>query len=186
MRRTTALLLAAGAFLALIAWWPLERAATAVFWLKVSDGRGPDDVAIDTLIAAHEGVIRSLTRHGPDIGQDDEQNCSWRFDQTVERQQKLRSNASLLNTAIHQQRNNMNAVAVYAIAEKSLRSLPNVALGALQGCVEGSLLAGVCHRYVARRVADAMATHQHELKSMADANDADATQMACAALVGSS
>ena len=184
MSRQTIIGTMAGALFALIAWWPIEGAVTAVFWPKVFDAKGPDDVAIDTLLAAHEETIDRVTRRETYIGPLGDQNCIYRFDREAARRQNSRSGATLLNAAIHHERNKLNDDDTFGVAKASLRALPDVALGALQGCVGGSLLADSCRRYVGQRIADAIAAHQRDLTLSADANDAYAIKMACAALVG--
>jgi hypothetical protein len=174
-----------GAIIALVAWWPIEGAVMAVFWGKVFDAKGSDDVAIDTLLAEQDEALYQSIRHGSDIAKpSDTGNCSYRFDIASGQRDDFRSGAYLLNTAIHHERNGMNTNAVYAIARGELRALPNVALGALQGCVEGSLFAGMCRQYVAERLVTVMAAHKQAIVSKADANDAKAIKMACAALNG--
>ena len=183
--RRAAITFSVGAVIALIAWWPIEGAITAIFWPKVFDAKGPDDVAVETLLAEQDYRVDSLIRHSPDIGNAlDDRNCSWRFDVATFRAADLKSGALLLNVAIHHERNNLNSQMVYAVARRDLHGLPNVALGALQGCVEGSLLAGACRRFVAQRLVNAMAAQQRAIAFKTNANDADAIRMACAALDG--
>lgn len=182
--RKAATSLLAGALFALIAWWPAQGAVTAVFWPRVFDAKGPDYIAIDTLLTDQDQALYPSIRDGPEIGMLSDANCSWRFDIATGLLRDFGSGASLLNTAIHHERNGKNTDLVYATAKAALRDLPNVTLGALQGCVEGSLFAGVCRRYVTQRLVSAMSAHHREIEAKADANDAAATKMACAALDG--
>lgn len=180
--RRTAVALLIGALFAMICWWPIEGAVAAVFWPIVFDARGPQDIAIDRLLNDQDSVVYPLIRHGPLIGGMSDENCSWRLDLLTGQMANSRLGVSQLNTLIHHERNDRNTNYVYFVAKEALKSLPKAELGALQGCVEGSLFASVCRGYLAQLITEYLTAHKRELSSKADMNDADAIRMACATL----
>lgn len=73
---------------------------------------------------------------------------------------------------------------VELVERSALLDMPNVSLGALDGCVHGSLAAPLCARFARDRIEHRLARYRAPLQTLFLANGARVQNMACAALHG--
>lgn len=85
------------------------------------------------------------------------------------------------DVAIHWYRNVQDQTAIDRVEGVALAALPSPVLGALDGCVEASLLAPLCRAYVARIADKAVVASRSALLAEFAKNATHTTQMFCAA-----
>lgn len=177
----------AGALVALTIGWPLAGSVQALSWPAiVFDADGPDKIAADRIVAAHPEWTRWALGGRPNapapfLGQD----CL----QTLTAEWTKRPGDADLSSVLRHSRGERDSAMVVQISEQTLLDLPRPSLGhpvlgALAGCIDGSLLSVVCDRWASQRIVNALKIHRDELIAGFTANADRAQQMACRALDG--
>ena len=174
--------LLAGAALALTFGWPAGEGLWALTWSHVSDGYSPDRAAAQRLVADRRQVVdETFPRGGARILR--RADCL----DMIEQRGLTRDGGIVdldLAGAIYAMRNRRDRADAEQAAAEALTILPNPVLGAVDGCVSGSLLAPICAGWVEGRMRAALAAARPKLEEGRAASAASALAIGCRALNG--
>jgi hypothetical protein len=176
----------AGALAALTVWWPLVGFLEGLFWGQTFDAKGPDDLAVDIILAAHDGLASQGVRLFGDIPEVNGRDCLRDLDLFWMKSSNSGPGKDALQvvTALTLERNRVYYGHARWVAEQSLRGMSNPVLGALQSCIAGSLLSSACDAYAVRRVTASLANHRGEFNSRLKDRNESAQNAACSVIDG--
>ncbi len=165
--------------------WPLWGALRSVTWPDVMvDRAGPDKVVKDHFIDMLPNIATDVDifPETPFLSRDG-RNCYHDIWPIASNRFRDRPFNAILKS-IHVFRNGADNLDIEAAEMASLSLLPRPVLGALGGCVDGSLAAGICLSYIDKRLRRAVTNTKPGILAKHRQNALDLQDMSCILLDG--
>lgn len=166
--------------------WPILTAIHALFWsVRIFDAASDADLAAERIIARMPGLAKyRIVEDRPSDLNTGARDCAAESGAYHAKDGKMDQVVIDTSSAIYKSRNDLDSLDVYLVELESLKSLPMPILGALDGCIRGSLLAPYCETRARTILQSALDKERVNLKRQFGKNAARAGAMLCVALDG--